>query len=166
MVVRTQKFKLLKRTRHVLSEAQRVQSFRHLLSHQNNQTPLPSNRTLTPSTPSNDPQLLHKLGQLMDSSQTSCRNDFECSCPELDDLCSIARKHGAFGARLTGAGWGGAIVALTTKKDAQRVVDGLIAEYYGVKFPEMGKEELGRTVFATQPGSGALVYVVGEGGIT
>lgn len=101
----------------------------------------------------------------MDSSQTSCREDFECSCPELDDLCSLARKHGAFGARLTGAGWGGAIVALTTKMDAQRVVDGLIAGYYGVRFPEMGREELEKTVFATQPGSGALVYVVGKGGI-
>jgi galactokinase len=66
---------------------------------------------------------------------------------------------------MVGAGWGGAIVALTTKNEAQRVVEGLISEYYRVRFPEMGSVELGKTVFATQPGSGALVYVVGEGRI-
>jgi galactokinase len=66
---------------------------------------------------------------------------------------------------MVGAGWGGAIVALTTKKNAQRVVDGLLNEYYHVKFPEMEKDELDKMVFATQPGSGALVYTVGENGI-
>jgi galactokinase len=66
---------------------------------------------------------------------------------------------------MVGAGWGGAIVALTTKKDAQRVVEGLIAEYYNVRFPGMQKDELEKMVFATQPGSGALVYTVGENGI-
>jgi len=66
---------------------------------------------------------------------------------------------------MVGAGWGGAIVALTTKKDAQRVVEGLIAKYYNVRFPGMQKDELEKMVFATQPGSGALVYTVGENGI-
>jgi galactokinase len=64
-----------------------------------------------------------------------------------------------------GAGWGGAIVALTTKKEADQVVNGLIKDYYNVKFPNMDDEELKKTVFATQPGSGALVYIVGENGI-
>jgi galactokinase len=68
--------------------------------------------------------------------------------------------------RLTvGAGWGGAIVALTTKKEADKVVNGLIKDYYNVKFPNINDEELKKTVFATQPGSGALVYTVGENGI-
>lgn len=159
--VRAPKFKLLKRTRHVLSEARRVQSFRSLLQ----------------STAKDEEKLYKELGRLMDLSQDSCRDDFECSCPELDELCVLARKYGAYGARLTGtaswstlkltvgAGWGGAIVALTTKKDAQKVVDGLIKEYYNVKFPEMSKEELDKAVFATQPESGALVYTVGEKGI-
>jgi galactokinase len=66
---------------------------------------------------------------------------------------------------MVGAGWGGAIVALTTKRNAQRVVDGLIKEYYSVKFPDMKEDEIKKSVFATQPGSGALVYVVGEKGI-
>jgi hypothetical protein len=51
---------------------------------------------------------------------------------------------------------------LTTKEEAQKVVDGLIKEYYHVKFPNMSEEELRKAVFATQPGSGASVYVVRE----
>jgi hypothetical protein len=54
---------------------------------------------------------------------------------------------------------------LTTKKNADHVVDGLVKEYYSLKFPDMTKEDLKKAVFATQPGSGALVYVVGEKGI-
>lgn len=79
-------FKLLKRTRHVLYEARRVYQFRNLLD--------------TP--PENPRDLYTKLGSLMDSSQDSCRDDFQCSCPQLDELCQLARKNGAYGARLTG----------------------------------------------------------------
>jgi hypothetical protein len=54
---------------------------------------------------------------------------------------------------------------LTTKKEAEDVVRGIVSEYHRVRFPAMGEEELGKTVFATQPGSGASVYIVGEQGI-
>jgi galactokinase len=84
--VRAEKFKLLKRTRHVLSEARRVFQFRNTLE----------------SSSHNLSEIYTKLGSIMDASQTSCRDDFQCSCPELDQLCNIARKNGAYGARLTG----------------------------------------------------------------
>ena len=66
---------------------------------------------------------------------------------------------------ILGAGWGGAIVALTTKGQADDVVNGLIRDYYNIKFPQMDDGELRKAVFATQPGSGALVYTVGGNGI-
>jgi hypothetical protein len=56
-------------------------------------------------------------------------------------------------------------VALTTKREADNVVNGLIRDYYRVRFPRMEEEEVGRALFATQPGSGASVYIVGEKGV-
>lgn len=66
---------------------------------------------------------------------------------------------------IVGAGWGGAIVALTTKREAEKLVEGLVTDYYNIKFPKLEDEELRKAVFATQPGSGALVYTVSQNGI-
>jgi galactokinase len=52
------------------------------------------------------------FGRLMNASHASLRDDYEVSCPELDRLVEAARSAGAHGARLTGAGFGGCIVAL------------------------------------------------------
>ena len=42
----------------------------------------------------------------------SLRNDYEVSTPELDTFVEAAKEHGARGARLTGAGFGGCAIAL------------------------------------------------------
>lgn len=53
-------------------------------------------------------------GRLMYESHESLRDDSEVSTPELDSLVEIARRtKGVWGARLTGAGFGGSVVALT-----------------------------------------------------
>ena len=53
------------------------------------------------------------LGQLFDASHASQRDDYECSVPEVDQLVAIAQADPAvLGARLTGGGFGGLIVAL------------------------------------------------------
>lgn len=48
-------------------------------------------------------RLLKEMGDLMNESQKSCREDYECSCPEIDEIVSLARANGALGSRLTGA---------------------------------------------------------------
>lgn len=54
-----------------------------------------------------------RLGELMDASHLSMRDDFEISIPEIDRLVVLARAEpGVLGARLTGGGFGGAIVVL------------------------------------------------------
>jgi galactokinase len=55
---------------------------------------------------------LGELGRLLIEGHESLRRDFESSCPEADYLVESAMQHGALGARLTGAGWGGAVVVL------------------------------------------------------
>jgi galactokinase len=59
------------------------------------------------------------LGELMDASHESSRVNFENSTPELDRLVDLARKQpGVLGARLTGGGFGGAIIALSEAASA------------------------------------------------
>jgi galactokinase len=57
---------------------------------------------------------LDEAGRLMLSSHRSLAEDFEASTPALDDLVAdLARRPGVHGARATGAGFGGCVVALT-----------------------------------------------------
>lgn len=58
---------------------------------------------------------MHALGQLMNASHKSMRDDFEMSLPSIDALVDDAVKFGAIGARLTGGGFGGCIVACVAK---------------------------------------------------
>jgi galactokinase len=59
---------------------------------------------------------LAKVGQLMNESHESSRTLFENSCEELDFLAAEARNiPGCFGARLTGGGFGGAVLALVKR---------------------------------------------------
>ncbi len=56
------------------------------------------------------------LGRLLNDAHASARDDYEISCPELEHLVQAAREvDGVLGARLTGAGWGGCIVAVVHK---------------------------------------------------
>ena len=61
---------------------------------------------------------------LMLASHASLRDDFEVSTPELDTLVDAFIEPGALGARLTGAGFGGCVVALTTHTTPTTVMTG------------------------------------------
>ncbi len=60
---------------------------------------------------------LKQFGKLLFESHESCRRLYECSSPELDTVVGAAKGAGALGARLTGAGWGGAAIVLVNKTD-------------------------------------------------
>jgi galactokinase len=67
------------------------------------------------------------LGGLLNASHESSRTNFENSSPELDQLVELARSlPGVLGARLTGGGFGGAIVALV-RPDAAAGVERRLA---------------------------------------
>jgi galactokinase len=59
----------------------------------------------------------------MYASHTSLRDDFEVSTPELDTFVETAEKHGATGARLTGAGFGGCAIALVPEDETAAVTN-------------------------------------------
>jgi galactokinase len=54
------------------------------------------------------------LGPLMDASHASLRDDYEVSAPGLDLAVAAAREAGALGARMTGGGFGGSVIALVS----------------------------------------------------
>jgi galactokinase len=69
-------------------------------------------------------------GRLMIASHVSLRDDFRVSCPELDFIVdAVARLPGVHGVRMTGAGFGGCAVALTTPGAGDRVRDALAGPY-------------------------------------
>ena len=61
------------------------------------------------------------IGELLDASHRSMRDDFEISVPELDLAVETAVGAGAIGARMTGGGFGGAAIALVRVDDLSRV---------------------------------------------
>ncbi len=66
-------------------------------------------------------QRLRQFGKLLYESHESCRRLYECSSPELDIVVAAAKRAGALGARLTGAGWGGAAIVLVNKTDRKTI---------------------------------------------
>lgn len=71
-----------------------------------------------------------RVGELMDESHASLRDDFEVSRPELDAMVRLARStDGCLGARMTGAGFGGCAVALVLADAAEDFAADVAARY-------------------------------------
>jgi galactokinase len=70
------------------------------------------------------------FGALMNASHESLRGDYDVSCAELDTMAGIARSlSGVHGARMTGGGFGGCVVALVDAEAEARVVHDIAREY-------------------------------------
>ena len=73
---------------------------------------------------------LRTLGGLLDASHRSLRHDFQVSVPPVNTLVRLARKApGVFGARMTGGGFGGAIVVLGQPEGLRAVMERVVADY-------------------------------------
>jgi len=71
-----------------------------------------------------------RLGALLTASHNSMRDDYETSLPDIDALVEIARRQdGVFGARLTGGGFGGAVVAVARAAAAAAIGVEVCAAY-------------------------------------
>ena len=119
--------KILSRCQHVLTENARVLKGRELLKMGN----------------------IAAFGALMTESYISIRDDFEGSCPELNQLIeSVLRFQGTLGARIAGAGWGGCAVALVESSKASEFRTHITEEYYQ-------KTGIQAEIFLCYPGQGA-----------
>jgi galactokinase len=81
---------------------------------------------------------LAALGESLYASHRSLRDDYEVSCPELDALVEILRREpGTVGARLTGAGFGGCVIALV-REDSIAATLAAVQREYPREFPRSG----------------------------
>jgi len=71
-----------------------------------------------------------RFGELINASHASLRDDYEVSVPPLDTLVAMLQETpGVFGARLTGAGFGGACVALVEEGKADAIASNILTRY-------------------------------------
>ncbi|VXC01806.1 Galactokinase [Arthrobacter sp. 9V] len=89
------------------------------------------------------------IGELLDASHVSMRDDFEISCPELDLAVDTSRASGAIGARMTGGGFGGSTIALTPVGQEQQVRDAVVRSFAAAGF-------VAPDIFTVTPAAGAL----------
>ncbi|XP_064785232.1 N-acetylgalactosamine kinase isoform X1 [Oncorhynchus masou masou] len=133
-------FKLYQRARHVYGEAARVLRFKSVCDE-------------APSAPNG----VQRLGDLMKQSHASCRDLYECSCPELDQLVEICLQSGAVGSRLTGAGWGGCAVSMVPTDKVESFLKS-VRELYYTADPRRAQLEK-HSLFVTKPGGGAAIFL-------
>ncbi len=98
------------------------------------------------------------FGILMDASHESLKADYEVSSAELDQLVGIAREAGAAGARLTGAGFGGCIVALADGSRSEEVMQAMAGGFYS---QQTLPGPLSEVLFIADPAPGAFVIELG-----
>ncbi|CAF9939430.1 MAG: galactokinase [Alectoria fallacina] len=140
--IRAERFHLAPRARHVFTEVLRVQAFKQLL--------------LNPPVDA-DTVLLPKLGEILNESHTSSRDVYVHSCPEIDEMCEIARGAGSYGGRVTGAGWGGCSVHLVPRDRVEAIEAAWEEKYYRKREPNITKEKLAEAVVVSEPGHGSMM---------
>ncbi len=96
-----------RRVRHVITEIGRVPQFVDAMANGN----------------------IAEAGRLMNASHESLKNDYQVTVPELDTAVDVARADGAYGARMTGGGFGGSIIALVDKGASRTIAQHIADEF-------------------------------------
>jgi len=78
------------------------------------------------------------LGELMNINH-GMLNALQVSTPELEQLVDIARENGALGAKLTGGGGGGSIIAVCDESDQDQIVNAIRAAGYQAMAVKLGE---------------------------
>ncbi|XP_066961054.1 N-acetylgalactosamine kinase isoform X1 [Macrobrachium rosenbergii] len=132
-----EEFLLHDRAQHVFSEAHRVWEFKRICDEKSDKS-------------------VEELGKLMKESHLSTKLLYECSHPKLDKLVDLSEGV-TFGARLTGAGWGGCMVAMVKEEEAEEYKELLVKEYYSQEANTKDKD-INSVLFSSQPSPGACIY--------
>lgn len=140
--VRFDKLKLYQRTKHVFLESLNVLKCLQLLLNNSKE------------------DFLNNFGDIMNQSQWTIKNLNESSTDKLDEICTIARENGAYGSRVTGAGWGGSLVHLTTVKQLPGLVDALTNQFYKKHYKDITDEELANALVDTKPATGSSIVIL------
>lgn len=122
--------KLFRRVRHVVTENARVQEAAAVLRAGE----------------------LGEIGRVLLASHRSLRDDFEVSSPELDVAVESAMAAGAVGARMTGAGFGGSVIAVVPSGQVSAVVAGVKRAFRNASFREPA-------IFPVRPSPGAFLLL-------
>jgi galactokinase len=70
-----------------------------------------------------------EIGPLLSASHASLRDDYEVTTPELDLAAETLERAGALGARMTGGGFGGCVIALVETDAAEQAGQAVAAAY-------------------------------------
>lgn len=143
--VRYEVLNLYRRTRHVYSDALRVLQ----------------TLALARGFDGDSENYLDAFGRIMDESQVSTRDFNNASCDGCDDLCRLGKSYGARGSRVTGAGFGGCVVHLTTVDRLAGLVGALKEKYYRTNFAGITESELEAAIVVSKPAEGACIVSLG-----
>ncbi|RFA17916.1 galactokinase [Subtercola boreus] len=90
------------------------------------------------------------IGDLLDASHVSMRDDFEISVPELDLAVATAQANGAIGARMTGGGFGGSALALVPRAQRPALEARILERFRELSFRQPD-------LFVVHPSAGATM---------
>lgn len=89
-----------------------------------------------------------RVGELMNASHASMRGDFEITTDHIDLIADSLVRHGALGARMTGGGFGGCVIALVPGAEVENITENVTLDIARGGFPTP-------TVFTARAGAGA-----------